>query len=158
MRVFCAERVVTRTSMVRERSERCKDAQTSRSKRRNVPRRKASAEQRRLVCAQNPYVKTASHRQTTPTAKRCRYFLPACPHPACAVLIYLLVTSAGRRARVGARLRPQRVLTLHARRANSSRNSALKTATHRQTNDSKTAVVFCRLAHLPVARSIFGLG
>ena len=56
------------------------------------------------------------------------------------------------------RLRPQRVLTLHARRANSSRNSVLKTATHRQTNDSKNAVVFCRLAHLPVARSFFGLG
>ena len=42
----CAERVATRTSMVRERSERCKDAQTSLSKRRDVPRRKASAEQR----------------------------------------------------------------------------------------------------------------
>ena len=42
---------------------------------------------------------------------------PACPHPACAVLIYLLVTSAGRRARVGARLIPQRLLYLTAERA-----------------------------------------
>ena len=42
---------------------------------------------------------------------------PACPHPACAVLIYLLVTSAGRRARVGARLIQQRLLYLTAERA-----------------------------------------
>ena len=35
----------------------------------------------------------------------------------CAVLIYLLVTSAGRRARVGARLIPQRLLYLTAERA-----------------------------------------
>ena len=42
---------------------------------------------------------------------------PACPHPACAVLIYLLVTSAGMRARVGARLIPQRLLYLTAERA-----------------------------------------
>ena len=39
-------------------------------------------------------------------------------------------------------LGPQRVLTLHARRANSSRNSVLKTATHRQTNDSKKMLSF----------------
>ena len=85
---ICAERVATRTSMVRERSERCKDAQTSRSKRRNVPRRKASAEQRRLVSAQNLIVKTATHRQTT-TAKNAVVFLSACPHPACAVVVSL---------------------------------------------------------------------
>ena len=40
------------------------------------------------------------------------------------------------------RLRPQRVLTLHARRAKSSRNSVLKTAMHRQTNDSKKLLSF----------------
>ena len=73
------------------------------------------------------------HRQKFRRQNAVGYFMSACPHTRGAVLIYLLVTSTGRRARVGARLIPQRVLTLHARRANSSRNSVLKTASHRQT-------------------------
>ena len=55
------------------------------------------------------------------------------------------------------RLRPQRVLTLHARRANSSRNSVLKTAVHRQTNRRKTSAGFLS-ACLPARCAVFFLG
>ena len=110
----CAERVATRTSMVRERSERCKDAQTSRSKRRNVPRRKASAEQRRLICAQNSSLKTASHRQTNDSKKCCRFFV-GLPSPRLRGHYFSLVCRR-KRQNAGARLIPQRVSPLRAPR------------------------------------------
>ena len=56
------------------------------------------------------------------------------------------------------KVKPKVTFTDKVTSLNSSQNSVLKTATHRQTNDSKTAVVFCWLAHLPVARSNLTLG
>ena len=96
--------------------------------------------------------------QKIPTAKNAvgKFFASACPHPACAVFFGLTPLA---RSFLGFILREtgkERVLTLHARRANSSRNGVLKTAAHRQTNGSKKCSRLFVGLPSPRLRGLFG--